>query len=348
MWTNIHNRPLGYNLRQYKHHTLCRIAHLVVSFEDINKGVDGFGPEAVPGTECNADPSVPGDIFPFWVLSRCSRPVRCGSRAKTAWSRFIDQNISCFAFQCCFSICSSHSSMEVGRRETVVVPCRQFCCRRPQAALHSLYATFDIDEAQQHRLHDKALNSIEFDHGSRFEEQQLKFKRIRCGRYHNVIGNLSVRHSPLHMGDDGGTRKIRPCSAEVESSWGLDPLTCPAKQDLSKAVTVAISNWRVEVKSKSYLYRYVLCLITYPNPIPLFIEAQPRPEGPPLQSQSLLVCHARFVRRVSYSARFQKQSATSIKMTRRCCEIEAFRLRNGFPSSSVLLLRSPRLQCRPA
>ena len=108
------------------------------------------------------------------------------------------------------------------------------------------------------------------------------------------------------------------------------------------------ANWRVEVKSKSYLYRYVLCLITYPNPIPLFIEAQPRPEGPPLQSQSLLVCHARFVRRVSYSARFQKQSATSIKMTRRCCEIEAFRLRNGFPSSSVLLLRSPRLQCRPA
>ncbi|KAK3500722.1 hypothetical protein B0T13DRAFT_228554 [Neurospora crassa] len=111
------------------------------------------------------------------------------------------------------------------------------------------------------------------------------------------------------MGDDGGTRKIRPCSAEVECSF-----------------------------PKSYLYRYVLCFFTCPNPIPLFIEAQPRQEGPPLKSQSLLVCHARFrfVRRVSYSAKIQEHGSASIKMTRRCCEIEASMLGNGFPSSSVL------------
>lgn len=59
------------------------------------------------------------------------------------------------------------------------------------------------------------------------------------------------------MGDDGGTRKIRPCSAEVECSLWLDPLTCPAKQNLSRAVTVIKSDSRVEVKSKSYLL--VLC-----------------------------------------------------------------------------------------
>lgn len=42
-------------------------------------------------------------------------------------------------------------------------------CRRSQTALHSPRprASFDIDEAQQHRTHDKALDSIEFDHGSR-------------------------------------------------------------------------------------------------------------------------------------------------------------------------------------
>lgn len=198
MWTNIHIQPLGYNLRQYKHHTLCRIAHLVVSFEDINKGVDGFGPEAVPGTECNADPGVPGDIFPIWVLSHCSRPVLCGSRAKTAWSRFIDQNISCFFVSMLLFHLLVSKFNGGGRRGTVVRSMQTVRCRRSQAALHSLHATFDIDEAQLHRLHDKALDSIEFDHGSRFEEQQLKFKRIRCGRYHNVIGNLCQAQPSLY------------------------------------------------------------------------------------------------------------------------------------------------------
>lgn len=60
--------------------------------------------------------------------------------------------------------------MEVGRRGTVVrSPLMQTVrCRRSQAALHSPHASFDIDEAQQRLPHDQSLDSIEFNHGSRY------------------------------------------------------------------------------------------------------------------------------------------------------------------------------------